>query len=39
MIPLTNKQNESYSRQKVCYICKKEFNTDDNDIAFKNTTK
>ena len=23
MIPLTNKENESYEKQKVCHICKK----------------
>ena len=31
MIPLTNKENESYEKQKVCDICKKEFSTDKND--------
>ena len=30
-IPLTNEENESYEKQKVCYICKKEFNTDEFD--------
>ena len=30
-IPITDKENESYEKQKVCYICKKEFNTDEND--------
>ena len=36
MIPLTHKENKSYEKQKVCYICKKEFNTDENDKnAFK----
>ena len=36
MIPLTDKENKSYEKQKVCYICKKEFNTDENDNnAFK----
>ena len=25
MIPLTNEENESYLKQKVCHICKKEF--------------
>ena len=25
MIPLTNKEIESYEKQKVCYICKEEF--------------
>ena len=31
MIPLTKKEQEQHSEQKVCYICKKEFNTDDSD--------
>ena len=31
MIPLTDNENKSYEKQKVCYICKKEFNTDKND--------
>ena len=31
MIPLTKKEQEHHSEQKVCYICKKEFNTDDDD--------
>ena len=31
IIPLTNKENESYEKQKVCHICKKEFSTDQND--------
>ena len=31
MIPLTNKEKKSYEKQKVCYICKKEFCTDKND--------
>ena len=36
MIPLTNEENKSYEKQKVCYICKKEFSTDENDKnAFK----
>ena len=25
MIPLTKKEEENYNNQKVCYICKKEF--------------
>ena len=28
MIPLTKKQEKHHNKQKVCYICKKEFNTD-----------
>ena len=31
MVPLTNKENKSYEKQKICYICKKEFSTDEND--------
>ena len=31
MIPLTIEENKSYRKQKVCYICKREFSTDDND--------
>ena len=29
MIPLNSKENKSYKRQKICYICKKGFITDD----------
>ena len=37
MIPLTNEENKSYCKQKVCHICKKEFRTDneDNGITLK----
>ena len=31
MIPLTKKEEKHNNNQKVCYICKKEFNTDDSD--------
>ena len=31
MIPLTDKETKSYEMQKVCYICKKEFSSDEND--------
>ena len=32
MIPLTYEEHKSNKKQKVCYICKKEFSTDnDND--------
>ena len=31
MIPPSNENNEYYEMQKVCYICKKNFNTDKND--------
>ena len=34
MIPLTDKENKSYEKKRICYICKKEFSTDEND---KNT--
>ena len=30
MILLTDEKSKSYKKQKVCYICKKEFNTDNN---------
>ena len=29
MIPLTDKENKSYEKQKVCYICKEDFSTDN----------
>ena len=29
MIPLTKKKEENHNKQKVCYICKKEFDTND----------
>ena len=36
MIQLTNKEYKYYENQKVCYLCKKEFSTDENDKnAFK----
>ena len=36
IIPLIYEENKSYEQQKVCYICKKEFITDENDKnAFK----
>ena len=31
MIPLIDEEIESYEKQKVCYICKKEFNADEFD--------
>ena len=31
MMPLTYEENKSYKKQKVCYICIKEFGTDDDD--------
>ena len=30
MIPLTDKENKSYEKHKVCHICKKEISTDKN---------
>ena len=29
MIPLTKKEEKNYNNQKVCYMCKKEFDTSD----------
>ena len=37
MIPLTDDENESDEKQKVCYTCKEEFNTDENDANEFNT--
>ena len=31
MMPLPKKEEENHNNQKVCYICKKEFNADDSD--------
>ena len=31
MIPLTDEENKSYKKQKICYICKKGFSTNDDD--------
>ena len=31
MTPLTKKEEKHYNKQKVSYVCKKEFNTDDSD--------
>ena len=31
MIPLTKKEEKKYNKQKVCYMYRKEFNTDDSD--------
>ena len=33
-IPLNYEENKSYKKQKVCYICKKEFNTDDDNKKY-----
>ena len=36
MIPLTDKENKSYEKQKLSYVCKKEWSSDENDKnAFK----
>ena len=38
MISLTNEETESYKKQEVCYICKKEFSAyddDDNENCYK----
>ena len=34
MIPLTYEENKSYKKEKVCYICKKGFSTDDNNKKY-----
>ena len=31
MIPLTDNENKSYDKQKICYICKIKYSTDEND--------
>ena len=31
IIPVTDEENKSYEKQKVCFKCKKQFNTDDDD--------
>ena len=36
MIPLTKKEEKNHNKQKVCYICKKEFDTGDNDKKHHN---
>ena len=36
MMSLTKKEEKNHNKQKVCYICKKEFNTDNSN---KNITK
>ena len=38
MIPLTDEENKSYEKKKVCYICKREFSTDENDKMHLNYT-
>ena len=39
MIPLTNEEKGSYEKQKICYICEKEFCTDKNNEEFKSHHK
>ena len=34
MISLTKKEEKNHNKQKVCHICRKEFNTDDNDKKY-----
>ena len=34
MIPLTDEENKSYKKQKVCYICKEGFSTDDDNKKY-----
>ena len=34
MIPLTDEESTSYKKQKVCYIFKKEFSTDDDNKRY-----
>ena len=34
MIPLTKKEEKKHNKQKVCHICKKRFNTDDNNKKY-----
>ena len=34
MIPLTDEENQSYEKQKACYICKKGFTTDNDNKKY-----
>ena len=34
MIPLTDEENKSYKKQKVCQICNKEFSADDDNEKY-----
>ena len=34
MIPIIKKEEKKHNKQEVCYICRKEFNTDDNDKIY-----
>ena len=35
MMPLTNEDKKLYCKQKVCYICKKGFTTDDDNKKYQ----
>ena len=35
MIPLTEEENKSYKKQKVCYVCKKGLSTDDDSKKYQ----
>ena len=39
IIPLTNKEKESYENQKVCYICQNEFCIDKKSKNYNNYKK
>ena len=34
MISITDEENKSYKKQKVCYVCKKGFSIDDNNKKY-----
>ena len=34
LIPLKARESKSYHKQKVCYICKKRFSTDDDNKKY-----
>ena len=38
-ITLTNKEKESYEKQEICYICEKEFFTDEKHKEYKDKKK
>ena len=38
-ITLTNKEKESYEKQEICYICEKEFCTDEKHKEYKDKKK
>ena len=35
LVPLTNEEKKLHRKQKVCYICKKRFSTDDDNKKIK----